>query len=182
MMQRYFNMPPKKTLAVVCIILAFSAFSNDCIRAQKRVDDRTEEDYKGYKITKTDFEMDQPVLVHVFQANYKIEEITFNVGEKEIKITKTFTPQGDVEKIDQKINGQTKTYDLKSKGDPLPGFKAAERIIDNLSATTTPTVTPTPVPDIEEITPSSGGDHSHIEGEQATEYPIPFEGAPYYVH
>lgn len=167
MMKRYINMPPKKALAVVCIILVFSAFSDDCIRSQKRHSDTKFEDYKGYKITKYDFIMDPPVLPALFaKLDYKIEEITFNDGEKEIKITKTFTPQGDVEKIEQKINGQTKTYDLKSKGDPLPGFKAAERIIDNLTATPTPTVTQT-VPEIIEITPSSDGDHSISEGEHS---------------
>ncbi len=159
MMKRYINMPLKKALPLLFICSLVLSCTTGCLESYEQVDLKTKEDYKGYAIKK---ELSHGRSGGVFGADYKKEVLSTDNGS--IVIVKKLTKEGDLKEITQTVNGKTVTASFEGKGDPLPGNKAIERVIDNLTATSTPTVTPTPVPEIIEITPSSEGEHSHIEG------------------
>jgi hypothetical protein len=163
MMKRYIKMPQKSafSLLVVCVILLSLLLSctTGCLESYETVDSRTTEGYKGYTIKK---ELSHGRSGGLLGADYKQEVLFTNNGS--IVIVKKLNKDGDLKQMTQTVNGKTTTADFTGKGDPLPGNKAIERVIDNLTATPTPTVTSTPVPEIIEITPSSEGEHSHIEG------------------
>ena len=173
-MKRYINIRLKKVLPLlfVCIILLACVGITGCFGSPSGEDTTTPlaDSYSGQKLRVDTTKRSDGTI--------KTEDGQTTMGCTWLK---EFDNNGRLKSIrwDDGVHpADSETFDPPIK-DPYPGLEQGHHLIDQSKQTAAPT--PTQAPEIVEITPSSGGDHSVSEGEQAavpTEYPTSVPGGP----
>jgi hypothetical protein len=157
MLRRYINMPLKKALPLlfVCVILLACVGITGCFGSTSG-EDTTETLVHGYSGQK----------VSVDTTKRSDGTIKTEKGEATMGAfwTKEFDSNGHLKSIqweDGVHPGHSESFNPPIV-DPHPGLSQGDHLIDLSQQAAAPT--PTEAPEIVEITPSSEGDHSHVEG------------------
>ncbi len=157
MMKRYINKPLKKALPLffVCVILLACVSITGCPKNAIDKDTTTTliHSYSGQKVSVDTTKRSD--------GTTKTEDGQTTMGGSWLK---EFDSRGRLKSIrweDDVHPGDSRIFDPPI-ADPYPGLSQGDHLIDLSKQAAAPT--PTEAPEIIEITPSSEGDHSHVEG------------------